>query len=181
MVTAKLVLVALPKVFDGVTEVRLVAYIQVLTRLGLPYYYAHIVLPLSLLGTSKLASVLSKHPWIGPHVRSRAGDYVLADSMLAILSRTTGLVQFHGNISSNQSYFDYFKPSTIPAFPGMLVRSDGGYTLRECHADIGPPKHASALTTAFNELTALRILTWKCQGDFLNVTNPSVLAASGGP
>jgi hypothetical protein len=31
MVTANLVLVALPKVFDGVTEVRLVAYIQVLT------------------------------------------------------------------------------------------------------------------------------------------------------
>jgi hypothetical protein len=31
MVTAKLVLVALPKVFDGVTVVRLVAYIQVLT------------------------------------------------------------------------------------------------------------------------------------------------------
>jgi hypothetical protein len=67
------------------------------------------------------------------------------------------------------------KPSTIPAFPGMLVRSDGGYTLRECHADIGPPKHASALTTAFNELTALRILTWKCQGYFLNVANPYFL------
>jgi hypothetical protein len=34
MVMAKLALVALPKVFDGVTVVRLVAYIQVLTVPG---------------------------------------------------------------------------------------------------------------------------------------------------
>jgi hypothetical protein len=150
-------------------------------RIGLPYYYAHIVLPRSLPGASKLASVLSKHPWIGPHVRSLGtGDahYVCADSMLAILSRTTGLVQFHGNISSDRSYFHYFKTLNNPrlswnAFETMAKCS--GSTLRECHANIGPPKHASALTLTFNKLTALQILTWKCQGDFLNAANPNGL------
>jgi hypothetical protein len=76
MVTVKLVLVALPKVFDGVTVVRLVAYIQVLTVFVCPseYYFYKFNLIQSVTITLLLALRWKSAECCGPEFERSGGN-----------------------------------------------------------------------------------------------------------
>ncbi|KAF7354815.1 hypothetical protein MSAN_01395900 [Mycena sanguinolenta] len=75
-------------------------------RLGLPYYYAQVVLRNSL-AVTKFAAVLLRYPSIGPHVRSLAMEYwdrhvtnATRTAVFVVLSRTTGLLRFSQTLRS---------------------------------------------------------------------------------
>ncbi|KAJ7905882.1 hypothetical protein B0H13DRAFT_1716676 [Mycena leptocephala] len=151
-------------------------------RLGLPYYYAHVLLR----GSSKMsnfASVLKKYPSIAPRVRSLLpvtedfvaddesddDDSLQSDSMVAVLSQTSGLVRIGHRVSLvSPSYSVQFEaPISWDAFE-VLAKCSGA-TLRDCSVRIGRREDASA--AVFNDLTALRALYWKSYAGFVTSTN----------
>ncbi|KAJ7699467.1 hypothetical protein B0H14DRAFT_3653002 [Mycena olivaceomarginata] len=146
-------------------------------RLGLPSYYAHVMLRRSSAAPS-FASVLSRNPSLGPHVRSLVIQYwssidheLGTDPMLAILSRTSGLLRFGGNkeLANDKFSADEEGPISWNAFEAMAQCS--GSTLRECFARIHTYQVASA--NVFASLTALRTLIWNSSTTFLEVPNAS--------
>ncbi|KAJ7348829.1 hypothetical protein DFH08DRAFT_998014 [Mycena albidolilacea] len=146
--------------------------LSLLLRIGLPYYYAQTTLANSS-ATSGFVSVLLKTPSLGPHVRSLDIQYPTQDSsgsIVVILSQTPALVRFYGYNSSN------IGSNTLRKRPGIswaafeaLVKYSGS-TLRECQVDVGAPS-ASASATIFDNLTALRILTYGSRTAFVDVAN----------
>ncbi|KAJ7896791.1 hypothetical protein B0H14DRAFT_2495284 [Mycena olivaceomarginata] len=146
-------------------------------RLGLPSYYAHVMLRRSSAAPS-FASALSRNPSLGPHIRSLVIQYWSSidhefgtDPMLAILSRTSGLLQFGGNkeLANDKFSADEEGPISWNAFEAMAQCS--GSTLRECFARIHTYQVASE--NVFASLTALRTLIWNSSTTFLEVPNAS--------
>ncbi|KAJ7878519.1 hypothetical protein B0H14DRAFT_2341922 [Mycena olivaceomarginata] len=170
--------------FNNISRIILIQFPQ---RLGLSSYYAHVVL-MGSAALTKFAAVLSSDPSIGPHVRSLVAEYwdyidqfwdskdesstdelgfdfrtdadLRSDTMLAVFSRTTGLVQFEKSIS-----WDAFE--AMVKCSGSTLRS----TLRECFTQIHTYQVASA--NIFAGLTALRTLIWNSSTTFLEVPNAS--------
>ncbi|KAJ7237711.1 hypothetical protein B0H12DRAFT_1057149 [Mycena haematopus] len=147
-------------------------------RLGLPHYYAHVLLdgPLAI---PKFASVLSRNPSIGPNVRSLdfkfSIDSSVGDAMLEILSRTTGLIRFglHNGFTIDQIFARIV--AFIPWNVFEAVAKSSGATLRECYARILEPERASA--TILDDLTALRTLSWDSLTAFdVDTANPDGLS-----
>ncbi|KAJ7875669.1 hypothetical protein B0H13DRAFT_1893997 [Mycena leptocephala] len=118
-------------------------------RLGLPHYYTHTVLR-NASATSNFASVLSKNPSIGPHVRSLGGtsepydpwsdtddesDFdegsSEADAMLAILSQTCGLERMSISWDAFEALAKCLAPLTRILCPDRKPRKRvGGYIQR---------------------------------------------------
>ncbi|KAJ6516461.1 hypothetical protein C8R45DRAFT_245487 [Mycena sanguinolenta] len=142
-------------------------------RLGLPYYYAHVVLRNSLTVT-KFAVVLLKNPSIGPHVRSLAMEYwdrhitsATRTAVSAVLSRTTGLERFSQSLRSEM----HITPEgAIPwdAFEAIAGRS--GSTLCEFSVRIEAVEATSP--TIFGNFGSLRTVEWKCETSFLLINIP---------
>ncbi|KAJ7906831.1 hypothetical protein B0H13DRAFT_2662655 [Mycena leptocephala] len=153
-------------------------------RLGLPHYYTHTVLR-NVSATSNFASVLSKNPSIGPHVRSLGGTSEPYDpwsdtddesdfdegsseadpnAMLAILSQTCGLERMVDRRFLGDMYSFQLQSISWDAFEALAKCS--GSTLHEFSVRIGSRANVSA--AIFSELTALRTLSWKCQSSFVN-------------
>ncbi|KAJ7107212.1 hypothetical protein C8R43DRAFT_1243705 [Mycena crocata] len=139
-------------------------------RLSLPHYYAHLRLnnPSSIV---KFLAVLQKHPSVGSQVRVICGEMTsdweadnlsLNPSVLTLLSQTTGLVKFCGwefrDIDRFTMIFASEAPISWRAFEIMAEHS--GSTLQEFSKPIDDHEHASI--AAFDDLTALRSLDWKC-------------------
>ncbi|KAJ7891399.1 hypothetical protein B0H14DRAFT_2496984 [Mycena olivaceomarginata] len=145
-------------------------------RLGLPYYYADVKMsqPAHI---SKFASILSYNPSIGPHVRSLAlkyrdrSDFEKSNvdySMLTILSQTNKALRITGE-TSNPFFIDTAAASiSWDNFVAMAKYS--GSTLREFSVKLASTAHASP--TVFTDLSALRILEWKCETSFLSTNTP---------
>ncbi|KAJ7334896.1 hypothetical protein DFH08DRAFT_1083415 [Mycena albidolilacea] len=151
--------------------------VPLLLRLGLPSYYAHVMLRRSSAAPS-FASALSRNPSLGPHVRSLGIQYWSSidhefgtNPMLAILLRTSGLLRFGGNkdLANDTFSADEEGPISWNAFEAMAQCS--GSTLRECFARIHTYQVASA--NIFAGLTALRTLIWNSSTTFLEVPNAS--------
>ncbi|KAJ7932736.1 hypothetical protein B0H13DRAFT_768679 [Mycena leptocephala] len=149
-------------------------------RLGLPYYYSHVRLRYSAI--SKLASVLSKNPSIGPRIRTLSVDmrlnnksqaetvYSERNSILTVLSQTSGLVRMGEYRSSIYNpYSLQTEPLSWEAFEALAKSS--GSRLRQFSVRIEACQQSSV--TIFNDLTALRTLEWKCQAVFIDLTNTS--------
>ncbi|KAJ7896782.1 hypothetical protein B0H14DRAFT_2678709 [Mycena olivaceomarginata] len=163
-------------------------------RLGMSSYYTHAVLRRSS-ALTKFASVLLSHTSIGPYVRSLVAAYwdifgessdsegesdtseravnprrrdanLRSDAMLAILSRTTGLVRFGGrkDIPDHPYASDVEKPISWDAFEAMVQCS--GSTLRECSVRIAVRENVSSSATIFDGFTALRTLIWDSRTAF---------------
>ncbi|KAJ7891423.1 hypothetical protein B0H14DRAFT_2688898 [Mycena olivaceomarginata] len=97
-------------------------------------------------------------------VESDANDEV--DSMLSILSQTSGLVQFRGQNSFNSNQFVWDEALiSWNAFKAMAQCS--GANLRHCSAEVGPCEDASA--AVFDHLTALHTLIWHCRAAFTDM------------
>ncbi|KAF7359035.1 F-box domain-containing protein [Mycena sanguinolenta] len=137
-------------------------------RLGLPHYYAHVLLRKSL-AIPEFASVLRNKPTIGPHIRTLAiGYYPDFDySSLTyhqinsgILSQTTGLVRLSQYNGSAAISWDAFE----------AVAASSGSKLREFSVRIAEQAQASAMM--FGNLTALRTLKWTCSTSFLLTNVP---------
>jgi hypothetical protein len=111
-----------------------------------------------------------KTPSLGPHVRSLDIQYPTQDSIVVILSQTPALVRFHGYNSSNIGSNALRKRPGISwaAFEALVKYS--GSALCECQVDVGAPS-ASASATIFDNLTALRILTYGSRTAFVDVAN----------
>ncbi|KAJ7684366.1 hypothetical protein DFH06DRAFT_1155424 [Mycena polygramma] len=153
-------------------------------RVGLPYYYAHT--SLRYVSTIlKLASVVSKNPSLGSHIRTIGGRYLDCfrrdsgteaenNSMLAVLSQTNGLVRIGPRNNFPGDHFPVDSSSyrleagiSWTAF-AALARCSGS-TLCKLFVRIGTSQQAS--TTIFSDLTALRSLDLKCESDFVDLAN----------
>ncbi|KAJ6567103.1 hypothetical protein B0H19DRAFT_1139456 [Mycena capillaripes] len=158
-------------------------------RLGLPHYYTYTTLKNSS-AMSQIASILSKNPSIGPCIRGlspRFGDsddgwdsaesnsdieddVSEGDSMLTILSQTSGLVRLGAATSLWGDSYQIENAISWGAFETMSRCS--GSTLRELSVRIKTSqKKVSA--TVFEDLTALRTLDWVCQTSFTSTDSPS--------
>ncbi|KAJ7896786.1 hypothetical protein B0H14DRAFT_2678734 [Mycena olivaceomarginata] len=157
-------------------------------RLGLSSYYVHVVLRRSS-ALTKFASVLSSNLSIGPYVRSLVAAYwaifgessdsedepdtseratdpkrsdadLRNDAMLAILSRTTGLVRFGGRkvIPDDLYAAGAEEPISWDAFEAMVQCS--GSTLRECVVRVAVRENTLSSATIFDGFTVLRTLAW---------------------
>jgi hypothetical protein len=143
--------------------------------------YTHVQLKHSV-ATSSLVAVLQKTPSLAPQVRTicwqgltdfyisdsdsdsdddlaPGNNLVETDSMLTLLSHTTGLVRLCG--------WDYRFPSAEPtiswaAFEAMARAS--GSTLQEFSKPVATEYNVSP--RIFNYLTGLRSLDWKCSAHF---------------
>jgi hypothetical protein len=176
--------------FNNISRIILMQFPQ---RLGLSSYYAHVVL-MGSAALTKFAAVLSRDPSIGPHVRSLVAEYwdyidqfwdskdesstdelgfdfrtdadLRSDTMLAVLSRTTGLVRFGGreNNPADDMSCETEKSISWDAFEAMVKRS--GSTLRECHVRMANRQSASSSATIFDSFTALRTLAWDSRTAF---------------
>ncbi|KAJ7213529.1 hypothetical protein GGX14DRAFT_696834 [Mycena pura] len=147
-------------------------------RLGLPHYYAHIVLK-SVMSAELLESTLSRQPTLGPQIRTICAILgmdapYLADPMLAILSKTSGLVIILARrilIDDDDDEFDdyysdnyhFHESISWTAFDNMTRTS--GASLRECSVRIKMQKNASP--TVFSHLVELRKMKWKCRTTFV--------------
>ncbi|KAJ7348826.1 hypothetical protein DFH08DRAFT_998012 [Mycena albidolilacea] len=145
-------------------------------RLGLPYYYADVKMS-QLAHISKFASILSYNPSIGPHVRSLAlkyqdrSDFEKSNvdySMLTILSQTNKALRITGETSN--PFFINTAAASISWDNFVAMAKYSGSTLREFSVKLASTAHAS--TTVFTDLSALRILEWKCETSFLSTNTP---------
>jgi hypothetical protein len=86
--------------------------------------------------------------------------------MLAILSQTCGLERMgdHRSFVSDSYSVQLQRPISWDAFEA-LAKSCGS-SLHKFSVRIG--KRQSASATIFNDFTALRTLSWKCQSGFIN-------------
>ncbi|KAJ7878515.1 hypothetical protein B0H14DRAFT_2711342 [Mycena olivaceomarginata] len=170
-------------------------------RLGLSSYYVHVVLRRSS-ALTKFASVLSSNLSIGPHVRSLVAAYwaifgessdsedepdtseratdpkrsdadLRNDAMLAILSRTTGLVRFGGRkVIPDDLYASRAEePISWDAFEAMVQCS--GSTLRECVVRVAVRENALSSATIFDGFTVLRTLAWDSRTAFQVANAPA--------
>ncbi|KAJ7213525.1 hypothetical protein GGX14DRAFT_445356 [Mycena pura] len=144
-------------------------------RLGLPHYYAHIVLK-SVMSAELLKLALSCQPILGPYIRTIVGTYMSysAESMLAILSKTSGLVRITSSLirrtlkdDDDDDFDDYDFPSrgsiSWIAFDNMTRTS--GATLHECSVPITTRQNVSP--TVFSHLVELRKMEWRCGTTFV--------------
>ncbi|KAJ6567093.1 hypothetical protein B0H19DRAFT_1139424 [Mycena capillaripes] len=159
-------------------------------RLGLPHYYTYTALKKSS-AMSQFAWILSKNPSIGPCVRGIGPPYVgwddeldsdesnsdigdgvsKGDSMLTILSQTSGLVRLGASTSLGG---DPYRPQvenmiSWVAFEAMAHCS--GSTLRELSVQIKTSKKTVS-ATIFKDLAALRTLDWDCETGFISTSSP---------
>ncbi|KAJ7684338.1 hypothetical protein DFH06DRAFT_4711 [Mycena polygramma] len=158
-------------------------------RVGLPSYYAHTSLRY-LSSVLNLASVISKNPSIGAHIRTMGGDFLDSEfgfmdfgddvankagetAMLAILSQTTALVRMgaHKDFDSDSSSFhDDLKGEIGISWASFGAMADcSASTLRELYVRIGTSSQAS--TDIFNNFPALRRLDLKCEANFVDLEN----------
>ncbi|KAJ7684363.1 hypothetical protein DFH06DRAFT_1462712 [Mycena polygramma] len=152
-------------------------------RVGMRYYYVHTLLrfPSSI---RKLASVISKNPSVGPHVRTIDGGVLdsqlgyLDDeadndasetSMVAVLSQTNGLVQIGRRNNFPEDPISILGENGISWAAFAAMAESSGSSLRGLHVRIGKSEQAS--TTLFSHLTALRNLDLKCETDFIDSAN----------
>jgi hypothetical protein len=171
--------------FNNISRTILTQFPQ---RLGLSSYYVHVVLRRSS-ALTKFASVLSSNLSIGPYVRSLVAAYwaifgessdsedepdtseratdpkrsdadLRNDAMLAILSRTTGLVRFGGRkvIPDDLYAAGAEEPISWDAFEAMVQCS--GSTLRECVVRVAVRENTLSSATIFDGFTVLRTLAW---------------------
>ncbi|KAF7359036.1 F-box domain-containing protein [Mycena sanguinolenta] len=144
------------------------------TRLGLPHYYAHVLLWRSL-AIPEFASILRNNATIGPHIRTLTLNYweypdfdyfedresvPLRQVDSTILSQTSGLVRLS----------QFTGPAAIPWDAFKAVAASSGSTLQEFSVRIDEQKQASAMI--FNNFTALRTLKWTCSTSFLLTNIP---------
>ncbi|KAJ7694485.1 hypothetical protein B0H14DRAFT_820331 [Mycena olivaceomarginata] len=89
-----------------------------------------------------------------------------SDTMLAVFSRTTGLVQFGGreNNPADDMSCETEKSISWDAFEAMVKCS--GSTLRECHVRMTNRQSTSSSATIFDGFTALRTLGWDSRTAF---------------
>ncbi|KAJ7210125.1 hypothetical protein GGX14DRAFT_626475 [Mycena pura] len=100
----------------------------------------------------------------------RANDKPTADPMLAILSKTSGLLRLStrlkGVTMDGFLYYDGYgleEPISWDAF--VAAAECSGTTLRECSVRIAAQRRASP--AVFKDLTGLLTLVWKCNASFL--------------
>ena len=133
-------------------------------RLGLPHYYAHVVLGDSV-AAAQFADVLLKNASIGPQVRSLVIAYwkpsinmratAANTALLAILSRTTGLVRLTpSSRSEGMIPWDAFE---------VIAESSA---LHEFSVQIACADEVRS-TTVFKSFSALRNMEWSCGAKFL--------------
>jgi hypothetical protein len=126
---------------------------------------------------SKFASILSYNPSIGPHVRGLdlkyqdRNDFEKSNvdySMLTILSQTNKALRITGETSN--PFFNNTAAASISWDNFVAMAKYSGSTLREFSVKLASTAHASP--TVFTELSALRILEWKCETSFLLTNIP---------
>ncbi|KAJ7765706.1 hypothetical protein B0H16DRAFT_1413187 [Mycena metata] len=152
-------------------------------RLGLPHYYAHTLLK-NTLAVPKFASVLSKYPWVAPHVRSLEGvaDPVWGDKKSAltlvsevstdraliarVLSQTTALVRVSVRKRSfHRDAWDRHLFETTISWDAFAAMAQGaGGCLQEFALKVETIQRASV--APFSELPALRVLDWNSEAVF---------------
>ncbi|KAK7035999.1 F-box domain-containing protein [Favolaschia claudopus] len=141
-------------------------------RLGIPHHYARVYLHCRS-SVRQFRALLSKKPAIALHVRHLVvHDYTAYhslrgpgdDPLSAILSRTSGLLQFGDVRTANTTHSASSDLRTIPWTAFEVLGKTAGPTLRECCARIWAVEDASA--AVFNELKALRTLMWDCDTTF---------------
>ncbi|KAF8211721.1 hypothetical protein K438DRAFT_2011212, partial [Mycena galopus ATCC 62051] len=159
---------ATPKKFSGELAPLLVS--KTFNRLGLPFYYAHVVLWNTATPRSFI-SVLSSNPSLGPHVRSLVMDYqeyetpgVSDGEMRTILSQTSGLVRFE------QTTSEFLRDRGISWDTFDVLANCSGSNLREFSSRVGAIEQAPA--TIFSKFTAMRAMEWKCGTNFLLTSIP---------
>ncbi|KAJ7119096.1 hypothetical protein C8R44DRAFT_188691 [Mycena epipterygia] len=155
-------------------------------RLALPYYYTHPKLK-NLRATANFLAVLQQNPSLAPQVRticgelgnppwyfdsddeSDAGDIPPSpDSILKVLSKTTGLVRLCGWSSKEPAFRavleDMETPISWDAFEAVAKYS--GSTLRQFSKRIRLAENLKAPAAIFGHLTELRSLEWKSSASF---------------
>ncbi|KAJ7213486.1 hypothetical protein GGX14DRAFT_696819 [Mycena pura] len=155
--------------------------------LGLPHYYAHIVLK-TVMSAELLESALSRQPTLGPQIRTICAIRGMlapnsAKPILTILSKTSGLVRFTSPmLKDHDDDFDdiddyddgeiflaiHYSISWM-AFDTMTRTS--GASLRECSVRIKTQQNVSP--TVFSRLVELRKMEWRCRTTFVcDATTP---------
>ncbi|KAJ7213528.1 hypothetical protein GGX14DRAFT_542380 [Mycena pura] len=151
-------------------------------RLGLPHFHAHIVLN-NTSSAELLESTLSRQPTLGPQIRTicailgRSYGCPSAEPMLAILSKSRGLVRITGSLirrtlkddddDDDDEYYNknpnFYESISWTAFDNMTRTS--GASLRECSVRIKMQENASP--TVFSHLVELRKMKWQCWTTFV--------------
>ncbi|KAJ7223495.1 hypothetical protein GGX14DRAFT_427694 [Mycena pura] len=159
-------------------------------RLGLPHYYAHVVLK-SPCSAVLLESALSRQPTLGPQIRTICAilrTYMTHSDtpMLAILSKTSRLVRITSSLTrrtlkdddddddddddnNDEEQLWIHQLISWIAFDKMTRTS--GASLRECSLRIHTQVNASP--AVFSDLVEVRKMKWKCRTTFIcDATTP---------
>ncbi|KAK7035981.1 F-box domain-containing protein [Favolaschia claudopus] len=160
-------------------------------RLALSHYYTHINVHY-IDALSKISSVLKREPVLGPHIRTLSFTYYdwndgfladekmsgevassRAETMLAIVSRTSNLVRFgdSNRFSLDESMLFHTYPSIDWDTFEALARCSGS-SLRECSLSIETRKRVSP--RVLESFASLRMLLWKSCTVFSAISDVSV-------